>query len=92
MRQLHNRILNGMALVSAAAFANAAMGQSLPLTGNAAFGDWRSDTPGVSRLIKPEDLPKPGATPSAANVSHIVPRPPSAVPQPRAAGGRDPVR
>jgi glucose/arabinose dehydrogenase len=35
----------------------------------------------VSRLIKPEDLPKPGATPSAANVSHVVPRPSSTKPQ-----------
>jgi glucose/arabinose dehydrogenase len=37
--------------------------------------------PGVSRLIKPEHLPKPGATPSRANVSRVVPRPASAMPQ-----------
>src|SRR3984957_3677626 len=69
----------------AAAFAGAGAGhaiaQSGPLTGAAAFGDWRADKPGVSRLIKPEDLPKPGATPSAANVSRIVARPSSATPQ-----------
>ncbi|MEA2831721.1 MAG: hypothetical protein QOF22_2469, partial [Bradyrhizobium sp.] len=80
MRQLHHCIVNGMALALATAFAAPAMGQS-PLTGNAAFGDWRSDKPGVTRLIKPENLPKPGATPSAANVSRVVPRPASAVPQ-----------
>ena len=41
----------------------------------------RSDRPGVSRLIKPEDLPKPGATLRSANVSHLVARPTAAMPQ-----------
>jgi glucose/arabinose dehydrogenase len=58
-----------------------ALGQSGPLVGAAAFGDWRSDKPGLSRIIKPEDLPKPGATPSVANYPHVVPRPPTAIPQ-----------
>ena len=58
-----------------------ALAQSAPLTGAAAFGDWRADKPGVIRLIRPGDLPKPGATPSAANVSEIVPRPVSLTPQ-----------
>src|SRR5574337_927790 len=56
-----------------------AQAQSSPLTGSAAFGDWRSDKPGTSRLIRPEDLPKPGTTPSAANSSRVVARPASAV-------------
>jgi glucose/arabinose dehydrogenase len=55
-----------------------AMAQSAPLTGSAAFGDWRADKPGVVRLIRPDDLPKPGATAAAANVADIVPRPASA--------------
>jgi glucose/arabinose dehydrogenase len=58
-----------------------AMAQSQPLTGDAAFGDWRAGKPGVSRLIRPADLPKPGATASAGNAPHIVRRPPSTVPQ-----------
>src|SRR6195952_721947 len=58
-----------------------ASAQNGPLTGEAAFGDWRSDRPGVIRLIRPADLPKPGATASAANSSRVVPRPPSAAPQ-----------
>jgi glucose/arabinose dehydrogenase len=58
-----------------------AAGQSSPLTGTAAFGDWRTDRPGLARLIKPADLPKPGATSSAANVSRVVSRPASAMPQ-----------
>src|SRR4030081_208003 len=58
-----------------------ALAQSGPLLGTAAFGDWRADKPGVSRLIRPEDLPRPGATPSSANASRVVPRPSAAVPQ-----------
>jgi glucose/arabinose dehydrogenase len=58
-----------------------AAGQSGRLSGAAAFGDWRADKPGLVRIIKPEDLPRPGATPSAANVSRVVPRPPTAMPQ-----------
>src|SRR5436309_6193554 len=57
-----------------------ASAQNAPLTGEAAFGDWRSDKPGVTRLIRPGDLPKPGATPSSTNVSRVVARPPSARP------------
>ena len=58
-----------------------AFGQSGPLVGAAAFGDWHSDRPGLSRFIRPEDLPKPGATASVANVAHVVPRPPTVIPQ-----------
>jgi glucose/arabinose dehydrogenase len=58
-----------------------ALGQSAPLVGSAAFGDWRSDEPGLSRIIRPDDLPKPGATPSVANFPHVIKRPPDAVPQ-----------
>src|SRR5271156_2819892 len=38
-------------------------------TGGAAFGDWRTDAPGVRRLITPADLPVPFATRSTANMS-----------------------
>jgi hypothetical protein len=51
------------------------------LTGSAAFGDWQADRPGITRRITPNDLPKPWATPSAGNGSHIVPRPADAKPQ-----------
>jgi glucose/arabinose dehydrogenase len=51
------------------------------LTGAAAFGDWRADSPGVWRHITPADLPPPGATPSASNVPRTVARPAGAVPQ-----------
>jgi glucose/arabinose dehydrogenase len=58
-----------------------AVAQTGPLVGTAAFGDWRADRPGVSRLIKPGDLPRPGATPSSGSSSHVVPRPAATIPQ-----------
>lgn len=50
------------------------------LKGAAAFGDWRADRPGVRRLIKPEDLPRPYATKSASNGAGIVDMPADAKP------------
>src|SRR5258708_11391812 len=70
-----------VAMVFAGTDIGAALAQSAPLVGPAAFGDWRADRPGVSRLIKPDDLQRPGATPSSANVSRGVPRPSAARPQ-----------
>ena len=43
-------------------------------TGAAAFGDWRTDAPGVRRLITPADLPAPFATQSTANMSQLAAR------------------
>jgi glucose/arabinose dehydrogenase len=57
------------------------MAQADRLAGRAAFGDWRSDRPGLIHLIRPEDLPRPGATSSSTNVARVVRRPPSAVPK-----------
>src|SRR3954451_11802547 len=51
------------------------------LRGQEAFGDWRRDDPGTVRLIRPQDLPKPGASRSGVNVSRVVRRPASAAPQ-----------
>src|SRR5258706_1599790 len=50
-------------------------------SGAAAFGDWRADSPGVRRLIRPGDLPAPYATPSSAGTAHLVPPPVNTVPQ-----------
>jgi glucose/arabinose dehydrogenase len=43
-------------------------------TGQAAFGDWRTDSPGVRRLITPADLPAPFATKSAVGRSERAAR------------------
>ncbi len=50
-------------------------------TGHAAFGDWRSDAPGVWRRITVQDLPPPFATPSAGNGSSVAARPKDAAPK-----------
>jgi glucose/arabinose dehydrogenase len=50
-------------------------------TGAAAFGDWRTDAPGVRRLITPADLPAPYATPSTANMSEREARTEADVPK-----------
>jgi hypothetical protein len=47
-------------------------------TGPDAYGDWRTDAPGVMRRITPADLPAPGETPSTANRSKVVPKPANA--------------
>jgi glucose/arabinose dehydrogenase len=51
------------------------------LTGQQAFGGWQTNRPGTQRLIKPADLPAPGATPSASNAPGVVARPAGAMPQ-----------
>jgi hypothetical protein len=78
---MRHRCLGLLAALFAIAGSHHAAAQSEALRGTAAFGDWRADRPGVSRLITPADLPKPGATPSVANVSDVVPRSSEAVPQ-----------
>jgi glucose/arabinose dehydrogenase len=45
------------------------------LTGSAAFSNASTEKPGTFRKITADDLPAPFATPSAANQSHVVPRP-----------------
>lgn len=51
------------------------------LTGEAAFGDWTTDAPGVRRKITPADLPPPYATPSVDNGPQLIPRPEGAWPR-----------
>jgi glucose/arabinose dehydrogenase len=69
------------ALGALAIMTGAASAQSALREGKDAFGSWQRDKPGTIRLIKPQDLPEPGATRSAASVSRIVPRPAGAMPQ-----------
>jgi glucose/arabinose dehydrogenase len=79
---MSDRAINGAAAALIAALVLAAgAAAAAELTGKEAFGSWQSDAPGTLRLIGPEDLPRPGATPSAANVSRVVPRPDSAMPK-----------
>src|SRR5437016_1476651 len=59
----------------------AANAQSETREGKNAFGGWQADKPGTVRLIRPNDLPQPGATASAVNFSRVVARPAGAMPQ-----------
>ncbi|MCA6120355.1 sorbosone dehydrogenase family protein [Bradyrhizobium sp. WSM 1704] len=70
-----------MSVAIAIAMSSTRSGAEPVLKGADAFGDWRRDKPGTVRLITPQDLPKPGATPSSSNASRVVTRPASAVPQ-----------
>jgi glucose/arabinose dehydrogenase len=67
------------------AVGRAASASETVLTGDAAFGDWRKDAPGVIRRITPADLPPPYATRSSANGADTAPWPPGA--RPRAPAG-----
>lgn len=51
------------------------------LEGKAAFGDYRTDAPGVRRHITVDALPAPYETPSARNQSKVVDAAPNALPQ-----------
>jgi len=54
---------------------------SMTRIGAAAYGDWRSDAPGVRRKLTEADLPALGASRSAANPSWVAARPEGAWPQ-----------
>src|ERR1700733_11326211 len=64
-------VLTGIALTGLAA---SGFAQTV-WSGKAAYGDWHSDAPGVTRKITPADLAAPLETLSAANRSKVVPRP-----------------
>jgi glucose/arabinose dehydrogenase len=49
--------------------------------GAAAYGDWRSDAPGVRRKLTEADMPAPGASRSVANPPRIVARSDGALPK-----------
>jgi glucose/arabinose dehydrogenase len=50
------------------------------LVGKEAYGSWLDDAPGVRRLLRPQDMPPPFATPSVDNGPHLEPRPEGAWP------------
>ncbi len=64
----------GLACLAASMF-TVSVTHAAVLTGEAAYGDWRTDAPGVARRITPSDLPKPFASAPTASPSAIVARP-----------------
>ena len=51
------------------------LAQDTVRTGDAAYGDWQTDAPGVTRRITTKDLPKDFATRSTSNGSRVVAKP-----------------
>ena len=76
MRIGHVIFLGGLCFAAGAALADGGV-----RVGPAAFGGWRTDAPGVRRLIRPTDLPGPHATPSALNPSRRAIRAASMLPK-----------
>ena len=72
-------ILAGLASLAPSARADDPAGTTL--IGQAAFGDWHVDAPGVRRHVTAGDLPQPYASKVAANFASVVPRPDGAVPK-----------
>jgi glucose/arabinose dehydrogenase len=67
------RALGFVAAVVLSNFALAQQDSGKVLEGKAAFGDWRTDKPGVRRLITPQDLPPPSDNSKTANFPQTVP-------------------
>src|SRR5690242_15211740 len=49
--------------------------------GAAAYGDWRTDAPGVVRRITPDDMPEPYVSESVSRFASVIARPQGAAPQ-----------
>jgi len=72
--QPNKKSMTGAALTALAVLATGpAHGQTR--TGAAAFGDWTTDAPGVTRKVTAADMPAPYATPSAGAGSAVVDKP-----------------
>jgi len=71
-----------LAAVCIAAAAPSAFAEESPArVGAAAYGDWRTDAPGVRRKLTPADMPAPLASRPVANPSRVVVRPADALPK-----------
>jgi glucose/arabinose dehydrogenase len=75
MFRLRRHIGLSIAIAAVGGLAAVAWAATELRVGEAAYGDFKSDAPGLLRKITPADLPKALATPSTANRSKVVPRP-----------------
>jgi glucose/arabinose dehydrogenase len=87
LRSVHNHCSNclvwaftSLGLLAGSVLVGTAAAAQPLLEHQAALGDWTTDAPGVRRLIRVEDIPKPNSTPSADKPAHVVPRPAGAWP------------
>jgi glucose/arabinose dehydrogenase len=72
-----------LCFLAASSIAQASSGASKdsPVTGKAAYADWKQEQPGLFRKITPADLPPPHATKSVDNGPDLVPRPNGTTPK-----------
>jgi glucose/arabinose dehydrogenase len=75
------RAIAFVAAIFLSSFATAQQDSGKVLKGKEAFGDWRTDKPGVRRLITPQDLPPPSDNRKTANFAKVVPPPRAAKPE-----------
>jgi glucose/arabinose dehydrogenase len=69
-----------VSLIAVATVATAEPSANPIRIGQAAFGDWRGDAPGVARQITRDALPAPFASRSAAEIPSVIVRPAGAAP------------
>ena len=74
-------IILALAIVFISSYAAGQRSDTSVLTGAAAFGDWRTDKPGVKRHLTPQDLPPPTTNASTQNFPDPAPMPAGAKPQ-----------
>ncbi len=77
MKTLLTALLLGLLIVTH----TAALRADPVRTGNAAFGDWQDDAPGVIRKITSDALPAPFPSRSAVQVASVIARPAGATPR-----------
>jgi glucose/arabinose dehydrogenase len=70
-----------LAIVLISSYAAGQRSNGTVLRGAAAFGDWRTDKPGVRRHMTPQDLPPPTTNASTQNFPGPAPMPSGAKPQ-----------
>jgi glucose/arabinose dehydrogenase len=68
-------VLPAMILASHGSLAQSPAASPPILTGTAAYGDWRSDAPGLRRRLSAAELPAPYASRSAGNAPGVVAAP-----------------
>ena len=73
--QLFRGMTACLALALALAGPALADGKAQTRTGVDAFGDWRTDAPGVVRLITPADIPQPSTGSPKVAFPSVAPRP-----------------
>jgi glucose/arabinose dehydrogenase len=68
----HRSTFTAAAMIAAVFLGSSTVLGQTVLSGSAAYGDWRSDAPGITRRIAPADIPPPTESESVSNAPYIV--------------------